>query len=80
MENTTDRWFRSILLSAIALTRRDSAIEFLIELVRSDSLHAEGAIEAILRSAPSKEVMNRLKDSADVNPRLSRALTTLINS
>ena len=49
----SDPWFRSVLLSAIALTRQDAAIEFLIDLVRTESLQAEAAIEVILRSMPS---------------------------
>ncbi len=48
-----DPWWRSVLLSAIALTRQDAALEFLLDLVRTESLNAEGAIEAILRSMPS---------------------------
>jgi hypothetical protein len=32
----TDPWFRSVLLSAIALTRQDAALEFLLDQVRSN--------------------------------------------
>jgi len=69
-----DPWWRSVLLSAIALTRQDAALEFLLELVRAESLEAEAAIEAVLRSMPSKEVTERLEKLVAGNPRLVRAL------
>ncbi|MGP0017744.1 MAG: hypothetical protein ACLPHP_04175 [Candidatus Sulfotelmatobacter sp.] len=68
-----DPWWRSVLLSAIALTRQDAALEFLLELVRKESLEAEAAIEAILRSMPSKEVTDRLGQLVEGNLRLKRA-------
>jgi HEAT repeat protein len=71
-----DPWFRSVLLSAIVLTRQDAAIEFLLDLVRSDSLEAEAAIEAILRAAPNPDVTKRLEELAAGNPRLTRAFAT----
>jgi len=37
-----DPWFLSVLLSAIALTRQEAAVEFLLDLVRTESLQAEG--------------------------------------
>ena len=67
-----DPWWRSALLSAIALTRQDAALEFLLELVRKESLEAEAAIEAVLRSMPSKEVTERLEKLVEGNPRLKR--------
>jgi HEAT repeat protein len=69
----SDPWFRSVLLSAIALTRQDAAVEFLLELVRTESLQAEGAIEAILRSMPSDEITKRLEKLVAGNQRLARA-------
>jgi HEAT repeat protein len=69
----SDPWFRSVLLSAIALTRQDTAVEFLLELVRTESLQAEGAIEAILRSMPSDEITKRLEKLVAGNQRLARA-------
>jgi HEAT repeat protein len=67
-----DPWWRSVLLSAIALTRQDAALEFLFDLVREESLDAEPAIEVILRSMPSKEVTERLGKLVKNNPRLQR--------
>jgi HEAT repeat protein len=68
-----DPWWRSVLLSAIALSRQDAALEFLLELVSTESLNAEAAIEAILRSMPSQEVIKRLEKLVAGNPRLTRA-------
>ena len=70
-----DPWWRSVLLSAIALTRQDAALEFLLDLVRTESLNAEAAIEAILRSMPSQEVSKRLAKLTAGNPRLARIFT-----
>jgi HEAT repeat protein len=72
----SDPWFRSVLLSAIALTRQDAALEFLIDLVNSESLQAEAAIEAILRSMPSEEITKRLEKLVAGNQRLARAFAT----
>ena len=71
-----DLWFRSVLLSAIALTRQDDAIEFLIDLVSSESLHAEAAIETILRGMPSDEIKKRLEKLVAGNQRLARSFAT----
>jgi HEAT repeat protein len=71
-----DLWFRSVLLSAIALTRQDDAIEFLIDLVSSESLHAEAAIETILRAMPPDEITKRLEKLVAGNPRLARSFAT----
>lgn len=69
-----DPWWRSVLLSAISLTRQDEALEFLLDLVRTESLDAEAAIEAVLRSVPSQEIITRLKKLVAGNPRLERSL------
>jgi len=69
-----DPWFCSVLLSAIALTRQDAALEFLFDLIGSESLQAEGAIEVILRSAQSPEVTKRLEELVAGNRRLTHAL------
>jgi HEAT repeat protein len=68
-----DPWWRSVLLSAIALTRQDAALEFLLDLVRTESLDAETAIEVVLRSMPSKDITERLKKLVAGNQRLARA-------
>ena len=70
-------WFRSVLLSAIALTRQDAAMEFLLDLVKSESLDAERALEALVRSLPSRQLLERLEDVVAPNPRLARALAAL---
>ena len=75
LSETSDPWFRSVLLSAIALTRQDAAMEFLLELVRTESLDAEAAVEAILRSAPSDELTKHLQKLTSSNPRLARIFT-----
>jgi hypothetical protein len=72
-----DPWWRSVLLSAIALTRQDAALEFLLALVRADSLDAEPAIEAILRSMPSREMIKRLEKLVAPHPRLARVFAAI---
>jgi hypothetical protein len=71
-----DPWFRSVLLSAIALTRQDEALEFLFDLVRTESLQAEAAIEAILRAMPSSAITKRLEQMVAGNQRLARVFAT----
>jgi hypothetical protein len=68
-----DPWFRSVLLSSIVLTRQDAAVRFLLDLVRTESLEAEAAIEAILRAMPNAEVTKRLEELVAGNQRLTRA-------
>jgi hypothetical protein len=75
-----DPWWRSVLLSAIALTRQDASLEFLLELIRQESLDAEGALEAVLRSMPSQEIIGRLERLVAGNPRLERVLAARRNS
>jgi hypothetical protein len=76
LAKASDPWFRSVLLSAIALTRQDEAIGFLLELVRAESMDAEGAIEAVLRSMPSAEITGRLQQIVSGNERLARVFRT----
>jgi len=68
----SDPWFRSVLLSAIALTRQPEATEFLLDLVRQEALDSEPAIEAILRSGPPAELIRHLEQTVSGNPRLAR--------
>lgn len=74
LNDSSDPWFRSVLLSAIALTRQDVAIEFLLNQVKSESQDAERAVEALVRSTPTPEVMQQLENLTANNPRLARAL------
>ncbi|MGA2076778.1 MAG: hypothetical protein ABSH52_25095 [Terriglobia bacterium] len=69
-----DPWFLGVLLSAIALTRQEAAIDFLLELIRKQSPHAEAAIDGILRSMPSPDIVKRLESLAAGNPRTVRAM------
>jgi hypothetical protein len=68
-----DPWFQSVLLSAIALTRQQAGIDFLLQLVRKESSHAEAAMDAILKSMPSAEIMSQLESLVSGNPPLARA-------
>jgi hypothetical protein len=57
-----DSWFRNTVLSAIALTRRQEATDWLLGLIANeDDDHATGAHEALCRSAPSAATQDRLK-------------------
>jgi hypothetical protein len=58
---TSDAWFRTVLLSAIALTRQPEATEWLLGLIAQDEHGAADAHEAICRSAPSEATLERLK-------------------
>jgi hypothetical protein len=71
-EHVRDPWFRSVLLAAIALTRQNAATEFLLGMIRTDSIGADLAIEALLRSAPSDETVQQLKSLISGNSRLER--------
>ncbi len=79
-EKADDPWWRSVLLSAIALTRQDAALEFLLDLVRTESLNAEAAIDAVLRSMPSEDTLKRLEQLVSGNPRLARVFAANRNS
>lgn len=71
-----DPWWRSVLLSAIALTRQDEAMQFLLDLVQTESLNAEAAIEAILRSGPSEDTLKTLEKLTADNARLAKTLAS----
>jgi hypothetical protein len=72
-----DPWFRSVLLSAIALTRLDIGLDLLLDLISTDSHDAEATLEAILRSMPSKEIMQRVEKVVKGNARLQRHFAAL---
>ena len=77
LADSRDAWFRSVLLSAIALTRQEAAMEFLVDMVKSESLDAEHALEALVRSRLTPELRERLEHLVAPNPRLARALAAL---
>jgi HEAT repeat protein len=56
-----DSWFRKTVLTAMALTRRQEAIDWLIDLVAKDDALAASAHEALCRSGPSDATQDRLK-------------------
>jgi HEAT repeat protein len=69
-----DAWFRSVLLSAMALTRQQEALDFLFQLIRTEPLNAEAAITALVESKPAPEVLKQLEERVSGNPRLARVL------
>ena len=77
---SSDPWFRSVLLSAIALTRQTEAIDFLLQCIHSESLHAEAAIEALLQAGPSPELVQQLQITVSPNPRLAQFLASHLPS
>jgi hypothetical protein len=57
-----DAWFRNTVLSAIALTRRQEATDWLLDLVANEEDdQASGAHEALCGSAPSADTLDRLR-------------------
>jgi hypothetical protein len=75
-QQARDPWFKDVLLSAIGLTRQEAAYEFLLDLVRTESDHAEAAIDAILRSLPSPEIIKQLEAMVSGKPRLASAFAS----
>jgi HEAT repeat protein len=73
-----DPWFRSVLLSAIALTRQQAAVDFLFACIRTESLNSEAAIEAILQSMPAPQMIKQLEEIVSNNGRLTRVLASHI--
>lgn len=59
-QKAPDSWFAGVLTSAIAMTRLPEAFDFLIREVERDSRHAQAALEALGRIAPSAEVRARI--------------------
>ena len=60
-KDTMDRDFRSVLLRAISSSREESALEFLLSLVRDGSSHqAASAIEALELHAGSADIQARI--------------------
>lgn len=55
-----DPWFRTALLSAAALTRQPAAVEWLLDLIAQEE-HATDAHEALCRSAPTADTLDKLR-------------------
>ena len=55
-------WFRTALLSAIALTRQDEAFAWLLTLIEQDDRNSKDAHEALCRSSPPTAVLDRLRE------------------
>jgi HEAT repeats len=56
-----DPWFRKAVLSAVAFTRQQEAIDWLLDLIAKEPRYASDAHEALCRSAPSTGTVERLK-------------------
>ena len=56
-----DHWFRSVLLSAIALVRQVEATDWLLELIANEEQGAADAQQALCRAAPSTATLERLR-------------------
>jgi hypothetical protein len=56
-----DPWFRTAVLSAMALTRQQEATDWLLDLIANEQRHAADAHEALCHSAPSAATLDRLK-------------------
>jgi hypothetical protein len=56
-----ESWFRTAVLSAVALTRQQQATDWLLELFANEQRHAADAHEALCRSAPSAATLDRLR-------------------
>jgi hypothetical protein len=69
----SDLPFRAILLSAMALTRQKEANDFLLQLIRTESLEAETAIESMRQSMLSPDTIGELKEAVSDNMRLKMA-------
>jgi HEAT repeat protein len=72
LQHDHDPWFRSVLFSAIALTRQPEALDFLLDLVRKESRDASFAVEALLRSMPSPEIVQQIEQMVADKPDLAR--------
>jgi hypothetical protein len=59
-ETATDHWFRTTLLTAIALTRQDEAFAWLLDLVDRETRDSADAREALCRSNPPAIFLEKL--------------------
>jgi HEAT repeat protein len=76
-----DPWFRGVLLSALALTRQEDAVEFLLRLVEREERDAEQAVDALGAARLSDEVRERVARAVqDGSPKLRRAFESAFGS
>jgi hypothetical protein len=59
-ETATDHWFRTTLLTAIALTRQDEAFTWLLTLIEREERNHPEAHEALCRSNPPSAIQEKL--------------------
>jgi hypothetical protein len=59
-ESARDPWFRTTLLSAIALTRQDEAFTWLLTLIERETRDSQEAHEALCRSNPPAPILDQL--------------------
>jgi hypothetical protein len=71
-----DPWFAGILLTAIALTRLPSAVDYLVALIEREDRDAPIAIEALAKIASNQDLRERLiRTVEDIgSPRLTKVL------
>jgi HEAT repeat protein len=80
-ESEQDPWFRGVLLSALALTRQEDALEFLLRIVEREERDAEQAIDALGAARLNEEVRDRVSRAVrDAGPRLRRAFENAFSS
>lgn len=79
-DRAADPWFRSVLLSAIGLTREVAARDFLLEILGQHSVDAEAALQSLFRSWTSPSLLQQLEEQVADSPRLSRSLAELRRS
>ena len=77
LNRSTDPWFRSVLFSAIALTREEAGRDYLLKVLSQESVDAEAALEALFRSWSSPAMLQQLEERVAASPRLSRSLAEL---
>jgi hypothetical protein len=59
-ETATDPWFRTTLLTAIALTRQDEAFTWLLTLIEREERNHQEAHKALCRSNPPAAILEKL--------------------
>jgi hypothetical protein len=60
-ERTRDPWFRTALLSAIALTRQEDAFNWLLSLIEHEAPYSKDAHQALCQSLPPNTILDRLQ-------------------